>query len=107
MLDDAAVIAAELQRALARRQAVDGIEEGVEVHEAPELAVGDDLEAEPLLPGDHPADRVVLELVQAGQVLGALLREQRGMPGLVDAMDLVEQGSRALQAADVVCPDGP
>ena len=62
VLDDAAVVAAELQRALTRGQAVDCIEERVEVHEATELPIGHDLEPDRFLPRHHPTDGIVLEV---------------------------------------------
>lgn len=46
---------------------------------------------------------VCIEMIE---VLGALLGEQRGVTGLVDAMHLVQQHGGPLQAADVVCPRG-
>jgi hypothetical protein len=102
VLDDAAVVAVELQRRLARRDALHGVEERVEVHETPELPIGDDAKPELLLPGHDAADRRVLQLVQACQVLRPLRVEQRGVPGLVDPVDLVEQLARPLQAPDVI-----
>ena len=105
VLDDAAVVAAELQRALTRGQAVDCVEERVEVHEATELPVGHDLEPDRFLPRHHPTDGIVLEVAQAREILGPLLGQQRRVAGLVGAMHLLEQRLRSLQTADVVGPD--
>ncbi len=61
---------------------------------APELAVGDRLEADRLLPADHPRDVPVLGLAQAIRV-----ERRRGVAG-------VEQRPGAQQAADVLGAEG-
>ena len=60
MLDDTAVVAAELQLGVTRLDAVDRVEERVEVHETAELPVGHTLQPELLLACDDPSDRLVL-----------------------------------------------
>jgi hypothetical protein len=102
VLHDAAVVAAERKLSLRRREPVDRVEERVEVHEPAELAVRHDLEPELLLPAHDVTHGLVLEPAEARAVLRPLVGEQRGVPGLVDPVHLVEQRPGPLQAADVV-----
>ena len=83
-------------------QPLDAVVERAGEHEAAELAVGHDLEADPALVLDCLPDAGVLELVQAAEILLALLGEQRRVLRRVDALDLGVELPWAQQASHVV-----
>ena len=99
---DLAVLVGERHLAGAGREAVDGVVEGAGEHEAPELPVGDDVEADVELAAQRLADRLVLGGVQRAEVLRPLLGQERGVPGLVDLLDQALEPLRAKQAADLL-----
>jgi len=103
--DDRAVVGPELHRVAVGAEPLDGVPERVEEHPAPELAVGDHVEAEVDLALHRLPDRLVLDPLQLGPVGRSLLGEDGVVALAVEAVDGIPQRRRAEQRAHDLGPE--